>query len=153
MNLKVSLIILFVSILQKSIAQTDSLRVVKESYQTVRTIECPGGLNNQFILKGIIYDAQSNEELPNATIIVKGTQVATLSDAKGLFALDITKLLDSTRILTIMGSYVGYKIKEIEIKDNWTHGTYLSIPMVSNSGISCPGIDFSPKKKKVKRNK
>ncbi len=151
MNFKVLSIILFFSILQESIAQEDSVRIVKEAYQTVRTFECPGAINNQFTLKGIIYDAQSNEELPNATIFVKGTQVATLSDAKGLFALDITKLLDSSRTLTIMGSYVGYKIKEIEIKDNWTHGTYLSIPMVSNPGISCPGIDVTPKKRKSKK--
>lgn len=151
MNLKDLSILLFFSISQEYSAQADSMRVVIEPYQQVRTFECPGGINNQFTLKGIIYDAQSNEELPNATVFVKGTQVATLSDAKGLFALDITKLLDSSRTLTIMGSYVGYKIKEIEIKDSWTHGTYLSIPMVSNSGISCPGIDASPKKRKSKK--
>lgn len=151
MNFKVLSIILFFAILQESIAQKDSVRVVKESYQTVRTFECPGVTNNQFILKGIIYDSQTNEELPNATVFIRGTQVATLSDAKGLFALDITKLLDSTRTLTIMGTYVGYKIKEIEIKDNWIHGTYLSIPMVNNSGISCPGIDVTPKKRKSKK--
>ncbi len=151
MSLKVLLIILFFSILQESFAQKDSVRVIRESYQSVRTFECPGAVNNQFILKGIIYDAQSNEELPNATVFVKGTQVATLLEAKGIFALDITKLLDSTRTLTIMGTYVGYKIKEIEIKDNWTLDTYLSIPMVSNSGISCPGISVSPEKKKSRR--
>lgn len=151
MNLRVLSIVFFFSNLQESLAQKDSVQVAKESYQTVRTFECPGGINNQFILKGIIYDAQTNEELPTATVFVKGTKVATLSDAKGLFALDITKLLDSTRTLTIMGSYVGYKIKEIEIRDNWTLGTYLSIPMVSNSGISCPGIDVSSEKKKSRR--
>jgi hypothetical protein len=151
MNLKVLSILLFFSILQESFAQKDSVQVIKEAYQTVRTFECPGAINNQFTLKGIIYDAQTKEELPSATVFVKGTKVATLSDAKGLFALDITKLLDSTRTLTIMGSYVGYKIKEIEIKDNWTLGTYLSIPMVSNQGISCPGIDVSPKKRKSKK--
>ena len=107
MSLKVLLIILFFSILQESFAQKDSVRVIRESYQSVRTFECPGAVNNQFILKGIIYDAQSNEELPNATVFVKGTQVATLLEAKGIFALDITKLLDSTRTLTIMGTYVG----------------------------------------------
>lgn len=137
--------------MKESIAQKDSVRVVKESYQTVRTFECPGVTNNQFILKGIIYDSQTNEELPNATVFIKGTKVGTLSDAKGLFALDITKLLDSAKTLTIMGTYIGYAIKEIEIKDNWTLGTYLSIPMVSNPGISCPFIDVSPKKRKSKK--
>lgn len=126
-------------------AQSDSL-ILDTKY-------CPGIADNRIVLRGIIYDAQSNEELPNATIYVKGTKVGTLSDSKGLFALDITKLLDSTRTLTIVGSYVSYAIKEIEINQESMNAKYFSIPMVSNPGISCPGIDVSPAKKKSRRRK
>lgn len=127
-------------------AQKDSIIVVKEPTQLVKTFDCPGALNKQYILKGIIYDANSKEELPYATVFIKGTKVGTQSDVKGLFELDLTSLIDSTRTLTIIGSYVGYTIKEIEINDNWTLGTYLSIAMVSNSGISHPEIVIPEKK-------
>lgn len=145
MNFKILLIIVFFAILQEFIAQRDSL--------LLQTKYCPGIADNRIVLRGIIYDAQSNEELPNAAVFVKGTKVATLSDAKGLFALDLTTLLDSAKTLTIMGVYVGYAIKEIEINRESMYAKYFSIPMVSNSGISCPGIDVSPAKKKFRRRK
>lgn len=143
MKIFVTLILLF--IFRESFSQRDSL--------LIETKYCPGIADNRIVLRGIIYDAQSNEELPNATIYVKGTKVGTLSDSKGLFALEITKLLDSTNTLTIVGSYVNYVIKEIEINRESMNAKYFSIPMVSNPGISCPGIDVSPERKKSRRKK
>ncbi len=144
-SMKIIITIFFFLASQEFFAQTDSL--------LLDTKYCPSFANKQFILKGIIYDIQTNEELPYATILVKGTKIGTQSDVKGLFALDITALLDSTKTLVIIGSYVGYDIKEVEIKDIWNLGTYSSIPMVSNSGISCPGIEVLPEKGKSLKKK
>lgn len=84
---------------------------------------------------------------------MKGTKIGTQSDVKGLFALDITALLDSAKNLIIIGSYVGYDHRELEIKNVWTLGTYLSIPMVNNSVIYCPGIEVLPEKGKSLKKK
>ena len=143
--MKIFVAVILFSISQPSFSQRDSLLVESKF--------CPGFADNRIVLRGIIYDAQSNEELPSATIYVKGTKVGTLSDSKGLFALDITNLLDSTKTLTIVGSYVNYAIKQIEITRESMNAKYFSIPMVSNPGISCPGIDVSPVKKKSRRSK
>lgn len=143
--MKLFIIIILLSLSTVLFSQSDSL--------LLQTKYCPGIADNRIVLRGIIYDAQSNDELPNATVFVKGTKVATLSDAKGLFALDLTTLLDSAKTLTIMGVYVGYAIKEIEITRESMNAKYFSIPMVSNSGISCPGIDVVPEKKKSRRKK
>lgn len=145
MKLKVLSILIFYFLLQESIAQNDSLLSDKKY--------CPAFADNRFILRGVIYDSLSNEELPVATVFVKGTKIGALSDDKGLFALDVTKLVDSTKTITIVGSYVGYKIKQIVINDVWTLRSYLPIPMVSKSGISCPGLDALPEKKKAKSKK
>ena len=143
--MKIFVTLILLSIFRESFSQRDSL--------LIETKYCPGIADNRIVLRGIIYDAQSNEELPNATIYVKGTKVGTLSDSKGLFALEITKLLDSTNTLTIVGSYVNYVIKEIEINRESMNAKYFSIPMVSKPGISCPGIDVSPERSKSRRKK
>jgi len=137
--------IILLSIFRESFSQRDSL--------LIETKYCPGIADSRIVLRGIIYDAQSNEELPYATIYVKGTKVNTLSDSKGLFELDLKSLLDSAKTLTVMGVYVGYAIKEIEINRESMYAKYFSLPMVSNSGISCPGIDVVPEKKKSRRKK
>lgn len=143
MTVKILITVVFVSAVQIFFAQNDSL--------LLDTKYCPGIADNRIVLRGIIYDAQANEELPYASIFVKGTAVGTRSDDKGLFSLDLTALLDSVKTLTIMGSYVGYAIKETEINLASINGNYFSIPMVSNPGVSCPGIEVLPERKKARR--
>ena len=60
-------------------------------------------------LKGNIVEAKSEEPLPGATILIKGTAKGVTSDFDGNFELDVKE--NQTGILVI--SYLGYQTKEI----------------------------------------
>lgn len=60
---------------------------------------------------GVIKDATTNEALTGATIIVKNTQIGTISDMNGHFSLK------ASTGATLVISYVGYQSKEVQITD------------------------------------
>lgn len=61
-----------------------------------------------YVVRGIVVD-DSNEPLPGATVIVKGTKTATSTDLEGNFELR----LPSKGSVTLIVSYVGMKTREI----------------------------------------
>jgi iron complex outermembrane receptor protein len=68
------------------------------------------------ILKGSVYDKESNEALLGATVIIKGTKNGTATDKNGHFQLSLD--LSKTKILFV--SYLGYKTQEIEVNKEKT---------------------------------
>jgi|WetSurMetagenome_2_1015567.scaffolds.fasta_scaffold07716_2 alpha-2-macroglobulin len=62
---------------------------------------------------GAVYDAATNEPLPGATIMIKGTEHGTITDIDGHFALQLD---DYTATLII--SFIGYIYQEIEVTRN-----------------------------------
>jgi ferric enterobactin receptor len=62
-------------------------------------------------VRGIVKDAQNREQLPNATIMVKGSKIGTKTNAEGYFVLHIPR--DSVVILEF--KYIGYASQEIRI--------------------------------------
>ncbi|GKI22457.1 SusC/RagA family TonB-linked outer membrane protein [Odoribacter laneus] len=64
-------------------------------------------------IKGTVLAEEDNQPLSDVTILVKGTNIGTITDEKGHFKLDVPV---SATILVI--SYVGYELQEIQIAKN-----------------------------------
>lgn len=65
------------------------------------------------IIYGIIKDAKTNEALIGATVVVKGTNNGTQTDADGKFELTVTGFSSATIVIT----YLGYENKEVAVND------------------------------------
>lgn len=68
---------------------------------------------SQTTVSGTVKDADSNEGIPGANILVKGTVTGTIADANGDFSLKVNQAPP----FTITVSYVGFSSQEIEITD------------------------------------
>jgi len=67
-------------------------------------------LNAQnFTLKGKVIDKTSKEVLQGATVLIRGTQNGTTTDASGIFILNFNE----NRAIVLLVSYLGYKTVEI----------------------------------------
>lgn len=66
----------------------------------------------QTTLRGSVSDDQ-NQPLPGVSIILKGTTIGTLSDAKGIFNLSTTRALNSTD--TLVARFIGFQNAELAV--------------------------------------
>lgn len=82
------------------------------------------------ILTGTIRDASTSEALPHATIQVKGTRFASVTDINGMFR--ITNLQTGT--VVIVASYIGYQTLETSV--SLQAGTTTSVDLVLQSATS-----------------
>ena len=71
-------------------------------------------------LVGTVYDGTTNESLPGATIIIKGTRYGTVADIDGNFTLQLDDY-----VATIVISFIGYVSKEIEV----TRGSVVTVQL------------------------
>src|SRR5215831_11544802 len=62
----------------------------------------------QNIVKGKITDAQTNQPIPGASVLIKGEKKGVISDAEGNFTLNIPAASK-----TIIVSSIGYTAQEI----------------------------------------
>ena len=62
-----------------------------------------------FIITGIVVDADSQEPLIGANVLVKGTKQGTVTDFDGKFKLEI-----QTKCATLEASYVGYEVATVK---------------------------------------
>lgn len=74
-------------------------------------LEKPAGALPAIRLKGKV-TSENGEGLPGVSILVKGTQQGTITDAEGMFALEVP---DEKAVLVF--SFVGYTTREIEVGD------------------------------------
>jgi len=84
----------------------------------------PGNAFAQQTISGTVRDASTGNPLVGATIVVKGSNQSTASDAQGTFSIAVQ---GNNSILTI--SYVGYTSQEVTVGTR----TNLEIALVSNS--------------------
>ncbi len=68
---------------------------------------------SQTTVSGAVKDASSNEGIPGANILVKGTVTGTIADVNGNFSLKVNQVPP----FTLSISYVGFSTQEIEITD------------------------------------
>ncbi len=69
------------------------------------------GAYAQYLIKGTVIDADYNNPLPGASIVVKGTNLGTLTDVNGDFLLKVDK-----QEVTLVISFVGYSTVEKDVK-------------------------------------
>lgn len=93
-------------------------------------IEIPAGItapqSNATTIRGTVTD-DTNEPLPGATIVVKGTQNGTSTDIDGNFEINVHR----QGKVTLVVSYVGMKTKEVQA----TSGAKLDIVLETNADM------------------
>ncbi|WP_051315982.1 SusC/RagA family TonB-linked outer membrane protein [Algoriphagus vanfongensis] len=69
-----------------------------------------GSVFAQELIRGVVFDKESNEPLPGATIRVEGKQTLTISDEKGEFSLSL-----SPGQYRLMFSFIGFEEESIAL--------------------------------------
>lgn len=82
---------------------------VEAEHRTVRSKMDP--VKRNFLLSGEIFDKNSGERIPFASLYVEGTTRGVSTDANGHFALE--KVPSDTSVIVV--SYLGYETKRIEL--------------------------------------
>jgi TonB-linked SusC/RagA family outer membrane protein len=67
-------------------------------------------------VKGTVYDANTDEPIPFASILVKGTQTGAATGADGSFSVKV----ESRETAVLVFSFVGYKTAEVEVRGRLT---------------------------------
>jgi hypothetical protein len=91
------------------------------------------------ILRGKVYDAQSNEPLPLASIRLEGTSYATVSNDEGVFSL---KFESAERPTHLVVSYLGYRSARVALSEVKDLNSEISIGLLSDS-IRLEGVDVN----------
>ncbi len=90
-------------------------------------------------LRGKVYDAQSNEALPLASIRLEGTSYATVSNDEGVFSL---KFESAERPTHLVVSYLGYRSTRVALSEVNDLDSEISIGLLSDS-IRLEGVDVN----------
>jgi hypothetical protein len=77
------------------------------------------------VIVGRILDAQNDEPLVFATVVVKGTKIGQFTDLNGEFQLHITEELVSP--VTLSFSYIGYKSKDFKVNKHCPNGIQVKL--------------------------
>jgi TonB-linked SusC/RagA family outer membrane protein len=92
---------------------------------TLLTLFCSlSGLFAQKTISGTVKDAKTNEPVPGATIMVKGSSVGTISEADGTFEIRVP---DGSQELEV--SYIGYEGQLVAV----TNTNVVSIMLLENA--------------------
>ena len=85
--------------------------------------------------KGKIMDAETKKPLVFATLSVEGTNISTISNTEGEFALKVPKTMDEGNVII---SFLGYKTKLLPLSQFQTSNTkiYMDISVVELSEVS-----------------
>jgi hypothetical protein len=77
--------------------------------------QTPASTPARTVVTGVVTDAADKDPIPYATVLFKGTQIITKTDADGKFVISTTESHDQLQI-----SYVGFKTAYISIKPGET---------------------------------
>ena len=94
-------------------------------------------------IEGKVFDKQSNESLIGANVMVKGTNLGTITDIDGHFKI----ALPNTKSATIVVSYLGYKTVTKAIKGNRYNLSFGLLPdILKTSEVVVSGLASSVKR-------
>lgn len=99
--------------------------------------------SQNIVLKGIVTDSITGEELPYVSIIFKGTTIGTATEGDGRFSLTA-----NTNAKLLEFSYLGYDTKEIKVVPGKMSN--LKVQLVP-SGIALNEVIIKPKKEKYSK--
>ncbi len=110
---------------------------------TFLLIVCSQVLNAQGTqIKGKVTSFEDGSALPGASVVVKGTNVATITDAEGNFQLSVPK--GST---TLWVSFVGMKTQEVQIEGQTTLNVALQPDITGLQEVVITALGISREKK------
>ena len=90
-------------------------------------------------LRGKVYDEQSNEPLPLASIQLEGTSYSTVSNDEGVFSLKFESAARPTHLIV---SYLGYRSARLALTELSQLNGEISVSLLSDS-IRLEGIDVN----------
>ncbi|MGA1773279.1 MAG: carboxypeptidase-like regulatory domain-containing protein [Flavobacteriaceae bacterium] len=103
------------------------------------TLSVSGQDTDLLTLRGKVYDAQSNEPLPLASIRLEGTSYSTVSNDEGVFSL---KFETAERPTHLIVSYLGYRSARLALSGVSQLNGELSVGLLSDS-IRLEGVDVN----------
>lgn len=103
------------------------------------TLSVSGQDSALFTLRGKVYDAQSNEVLPLASIRLEGTSYSTVSNEDGVFSIKYDQSEQPTHLIV---SYLGYRSARLALSEANQSGDEISIGLLSDS-IRLEGVDVN----------
>ena len=78
----------------------------KKRHLTVK--DDTAAVNDSVFIKGLVLDPLDQAPLFGVTVYLIGTEIGTISDAKGHYYLDLTSSLEANEDLLVQYSYTGY---------------------------------------------
>lgn len=102
-------------------------------------------IEKKTVVTGVVVDASDKDPIPYATVLFKGTQIITKTDADGKFVLATSESHDQIQI-----SYVGYKSTFITIKAGETQT--INVRLQSESQVLTE-VNITSNKRPAYRNK
>ncbi len=91
------------------------------------------GFSQTGIIRGIIYDEQTNEPLPFSTVHIPGTKIGCMADENGFY--NLTKIPNGKHIIEVR--YVGYKNQSKEVLIKGDHVVSIDIKLKLNDCLLC----------------
>lgn len=95
------------------------------------------------IIKGLVTDSITGEELPYVSLLLEGTTIGTTTDLDGNFYLSTT-----SRVRTLLVSYLGYAEKKVTINLNRTNNVVIEL---APSSIALDEVVIKPGKERYSR--
>ena len=71
---------------------------------------------DSLLVRGRMVDAETDEPLMFATVVVEGTRTGTNTDLDGRFCLDVTEFARKAAVVTLLFNYTGYENRRIRIE-------------------------------------
>lgn len=96
-----------------------------------------------YTIKGIVTDSITGEPLPYVAVLLKGTTIGATTDLDGVFTLS-----SSSKVRTLMVSYLGYEEKELKFVPGKTGD--LKIQMAPTS-INLSEVVVKPGKERYRK--
>ena len=96
-------------------------------------------------IRGHVYDAETGEEVPFATISLEGTTMGTNSDENGFFTLTDLPLGEGSLLVT----FIGYEDMMLPIEVKKTKINYYKVEM-AKGGITLGVVDISAERQQAK---
>lgn len=94
-------------------------------------------------INGRVYDKKTGENLVGANIIVKGTNLGTITDLDGNFKIK----LPNSKKATLVVSYIGYKTKSVKVtSDNPEITIGLAPDVLKTSEVVISGLASTVKR-------
>jgi hypothetical protein len=118
--------------------------VKKQPVEMVQTTDRKVGEVNVrqtgFVVKGVVKDKNSQESIPGVNVLLKGTEIGTITDADGRFTFP--RALNPGNVLIV--DFIGYEAQEYVVPQDFKAAEILLPISMKASNIILGGICYRP---------